>query len=332
MNLEGLESYWGGLSNIPWAFRVADILLRERSGGVWDLFVTHHYFTGECVRFRLSSTMVVLESGEFSVSPSWRTLFDAEPCLHPTGHEGGHAGGKMLTDGPDHLLIAVGDHGEGELAQDPDSHLGKLIRVEVETGEAETLAFGLRNPQGLARDADGNLWETEHGPQGGDELNLLEAGANYGWPSASYGVEYGGYGIGGDAAGEHAGFAPPIFAWVPSIGVSAVIVNDERAFPLWGDDLLAASLTASGNGVSLFRIRRVGTEVRYVERIKVGYRVRDLAQTPDGRIALLDDEGRVHFLSRSAAYCDEWARRMGLVYAAYCGSAGADPTDPEGGA
>ena len=330
MNLEGLESYWGGLSDIQATFRVADILLRERSGGVWDLFVTHHYFTGECVRFRLSSTTVVLESGDFSVSPSWRTLFDAEPCLHPNGHDGQHAGGKMLTDGPDHLLIVVGDHDKGELAQDPDSHFGKLLRVEIETGKTETLASGFRNPQGFARDATGNLWETEHGPDGGDELNLLEPGANYGWPSASYGVEYGGYAIGADAADGHAGFAPPAFAWVPSIGVSSVIVNDERAFPLWGDDLLAASLTARGNGNSLFRIRRDGTEVRYVERIEVGYRIRDLAQTPDGRLALLNDEGSVHFLSRSAAYCDEWARRLGLVYAAGCGSAGADLTDPEG--
>ena len=202
----------------------------------------------------------------------------------------------MLTDGPDHLLVVVGDHKQDKCAQDPASHLGKLVRVEIATGRPATLALGLRNQQGLTRDAAGNLWETEHGPQGGDELNVLVAGGNYGWPQVTYGVGYESkVNVSrAEAVGLHDGFIKPVFAWVPSIGISSVIVNDERLFPLWKDDLLIGSLV----GRALFRVRRDGVDMQYVERIAVGNRIRDLAQMPDRRLALLLDGGLVRFLSR----------------------------------
>ena len=294
-------------------FRVADILLKRHSAGRYELFATHYYFTGECFRFRLSATTLLLQGADVSVSPEWRTVFDTEPCVRSTSIQ---AGGRMLTDGPDHLLVVIGDHGQGEYAQDPASHLGKLIRVEIETGRVETLALGLRNPQGLTRDAAGHLWETEHGPQGGDELNVLVAGGNYGWPQVTYGVEYGSkVNVSrAEVVGLHDGFTKPVFAWVPSIGISSVIVNDERLFPLWRDDLLIGSLI----GHALYRVRRDGTEVQYVERIEVGNRIRDLAQMPDRRIALLADGGLVHFLSRSYAHCADETQWDRSVYAIDC--------------
>ena len=281
-------------------FRVADILLNRHSAGRYELFATHHYFTGECIRFRLSATTLLQQGTDVSVSPEWRTILDAEPCVSAAS-DLNLAGGRMLTDGPDHLLVVIGDHWQGEYAQDLASHLGKLVRVEIETGHTEVLARGLRNPQGLARDEAGYLWETEHGPQGGDELNVLVAGGNYGWSQVSYGVGYGSWVNVSQAeqVGLHDGFAKPVFAWVPSIGISSLIVNDERWFPLWRDDLLIASLSGrQGSGYALVRVRRDGTDVQYVERIGVGSRIRDIAQMPDGRLALLADGGRVHFLSR----------------------------------
>ena len=281
-------------------FRVADILLKRHSGGRYELFVTHHYFTGECMRFRLSATTLLQQGADVSVSPAWRTILDAEPCLSAAANLI-QAGGRMLTDGPDHLLVVIGTHNQNKYAQDPASHLGKLIRVEIETGRAETLASGLRNPQGLTRDEAGHLWETEHGPEGGDELNVLVAGGNYGWPQVTYGVEYESRVNVPRAAevGLHDGFIKPVFAWVPSIGISSLLVNDERWFPLWRDDLLIGSLSGTqGSGYALFRVRRDGTDVQYVERIEVGNRIRDLAQMPDSRLALLVDGGRVHFLRR----------------------------------
>ena len=322
MTLEGLMSH-PDIAALPSnRFRVADVLLKQRSEERWELFVTHHYFTEECIRFRLSSATVLRQGASVSVSRSWRTIFDAEPCI-PLAEKNLHqAGGRILADGPDRLLVVIGDHGVEESAREPDSHLGKLVRIAIETGETEILSLGLRNPQGFVRDADGNLWETEHGPQGGDELNLLEPGANYGWPFVSYGIHYGGRllrTVPGESAGKHAAFARPVFAWVPSIGVSAMIVNDERWFPLWKDDLLIGSLGAGPEGLSIFRARRNGTNLQYVERIEVGYRVRDLTWMPDGRMATLADDGRVYFLSRSSVYCDKQYRLMRLVYAVGCG-------------
>ena len=222
----------------------------------------------------------------------------------------------MLADGRGRVLVTVGTHFLDGLVREPGAHIGKLLRVDIETGEAETLAIGLRNPQGLARDGGERVWWTEHGPQGGDELNLLRPGGDYGWPQASYGVGGGRRIIAPapEATGMHDGFARPAFAWIPSIGVSALAANDARWFPLWKDDLLVASLAAE----SIFRVRRDGAVVRYFERIELGFRMRDMAWMPDGRLALLDDAGRAVFL-RAARRCDVESRRLQPVYAIGCG-------------
>ena len=144
----------------------------------------------------------------------------------------------MLTDGADHLLVNIGVH-QADLwlarpTSDPASHLGKLLRIAIETGETETLAIGFRNSQGLARDAEGNLWATDQGPQGGDELNLVERAGNYGWPLVSYGVDYEDkvpLTIEDEAMGRHDGFLRPAFAWVPSPAVSASPSTTSGGFP-----------------------------------------------------------------------------------------------------
>ena len=321
-DLRRLQSVFGG-------FRVADILLKEGSAGRHQLFVTHHHFTDtdeECIRFRLSSTNVVLREGSVSLATAWRTLFDAEPCI--LGSAMHQAGGTMVTDGPEHLLVVIGDHGTEDLAQAVDSHLGKLVRIEIETGEVEIAASGLRNPQGLVRDEDGRLWATDHGPQGGDELNILRPGENYGWPLVTLGVGYQGVvrttrvTTPLTMGQHHGGFARPVFSWVPSIGISSILVNDEEAFPLWKDDLLIASL----DGASLFRVRRHDQGVQYVEKIEVGFRIRDLAQLPDGRIVLLDNADSVRFLSRSYWHCNN-DRDRNSVYSIDCNLPG--PSMPE---
>lgn len=318
-------------------FRVNDIFVRPRSRTVWELYVTHHYFTGTCVRFRLSATTIHKRGGVVRVAPEWRNVFDAEPCVPDAAH-GQQAGGRILADGADHLLVLVGDHGagydrihdpeipkldapypEGPLPQDARSHFGKLVRVAIATGEAKVLAQGFRAPQGLTRDDNGVIWATEHGPEGGDELNVLKAGNNYGAPYVSYGLHYGNRINTRDRqrAGAHHGYTRPIFSWIPSIGVSALVANDRDIYPLWEDDLLVGSLTGSGGaGHALFRVRRSGTSVRYVERIPVGKRIRDITRMPDGRIALLLDMGSILFLYRATDYCppDHWSS----VYHLHC--------------
>ena len=295
--------------------------LSRRSGDRHELFVAHQYYAGgDCIRFRLSSTTILRRRAAAAPPPPWRTIFDAEPCV---SFLSGHIGGRMAADGGRHVFAAVGEHSMTGLVQDAGAHIGKLLRIDVETGAAETLASGLRNPQGLALDGDGRLWWTEHGPQGGDELNLLRPGGNYGWPLASYGVGYGNAIIAAapEATGMHDGFARPAFAWVPSVGVSALVVNDARWFPLWRDDLLVASLVDG----AIHRVRRDGADVRYVERIPLGFRIRDMAWMPDGRLALMDDtNGRAVFL-RPSRRCDIESRRLQPVYAIGCGPLGTAP-------
>ena len=310
---------------ITWVgFRVADILLKETTPEAFSLFVSHHYLVGDCVEFRVSSTVMDVGSGEISMSGDWKTEFTANPCIDQTLFErwegdvpktggGIQAGGRLLMDGPEHLLVAVGDHAwyewherqeEGDPALppvvDPDSHVGKLIRIELASGKAEIIATGFRNPQGLARDAEGNLWLTEHGPQGGDELNLVIAGLDYGWPFATYGILY------GDRVwpynteqGRHDGSEEPFFAWIPSIAVSNLIVSNSHQFPLWRDDLLVGSLRSG----SLFRVRIRQERVTSIERIGFGERLRDITQMADGRIALLTDSSKIIFLQRAPLYC-----------------------------
>ena len=311
-------------------FVVRGAELMRRSANRWELFVAHHRFLEECIRFGLSSAMVERHGETASVS-SWRTLFDLDPCLAPSQLVSGHmAGGTMLADGQEHLLVAFGDHellapsGGLHPSQASDAMWGKLVRVEVSTGAVEVLASGLRVPSGLARDRAGNLWEVEHGPLGGDELNLMLPGGNYGWPRVSYGIAYDRTAIGAVAeAGRHEGYAKPVFSWVPSPAVSAIVVNDERAFPLWQDDLLLGAI----KGRSLFRLRRDGTTVRYVERIRLGHQVRDLAWLPNERLAVLTWHYRVLVLSPfTYPYCDRESRQRSHVYGSGCAEWIADET------
>ena len=310
---------------ITWiGFRVADILLIEESPEEFTLFVSHHFLVGDCVEFRISSTELNLDNEGIAVAGDWNTEFAANPCIDsalfgywegdvPKTGGGIQAGGRMLMDGADHLLVAVGDHAwyEWHVRQeagdpekppvvDPDTHLGKLVRIELASGEIEIVAGGFRNPQGLARDTEGNLWLTEHGPQGGDELNLVRPGLDYGWPYATYGILYGNrvwpY---NEAQGRHDGFEEPVFAWIPAIAVSNLIFSDSQQFPLWQDDLLIGSLRSG----SLFRVRIRQGRVTIIERILFGERIRDIVQMLDGRIALLSDSSRIIFLRRAPLYC-----------------------------
>ena len=314
--LEALEDSALVLKN----FRVADILLHEQSPDTFTLFVSHHYLTEDCVEFRISSTSLHLDSASAMTFSPWQTLFIADPCLTFTNvHDplvvfaGGQAGGRMLMDGNEHLLIVIGAHGwDGQqrgrgrwpiVSDDPDAHLGKLVRIHVTTGTAEILASGLRNPQGFARDADGTLWETEHGPQGGDELNILRPSLNYGWPYVTHGIQYGNeiwpY---NKVQGRHDGFEMPIFSWLLAIAPSNLIISNSQLFPLWKHDLLIASLKAQ----SLFRVRVHDKRVVYVEQIHIGKRIRDITQMPDSRIALLTEHGytiEIQFLKPFPVSC-----------------------------
>ncbi|HXW98020.1 MAG TPA: PQQ-dependent sugar dehydrogenase, partial [Gemmatimonadales bacterium] len=146
--------------------------------------------------------------------------------------------------------------------------------------------IGHRNPQGLFIDPNGAVWETEHGPQGGDELNLLEAGLNYGWPHVTYGTDYNKHTWPRNPVqGQHTGYTMPVYVWLPSIGTSNLIRLRGDLFPLWKDDLIVSSLV----GGEVFRIRLDGKRVVFAEPLRIGERVRDLIEDHTGRIIMWTD-------------------------------------------
>lgn len=236
----------------------------------------------------------------------WQVLYRTAPCLPlKTRHlavEGHMAGGKLVFEDPSTLYMTSGDYhfdgmrseaGPG-IAQNPAAEYGKILAIDVASGEGKIVSMGHRNPQGLTLTPDGTLYTLEHGPKGGDELNLVLDGANYGWPLESYGLTYWDASAipGSLSYGRHSHFERPIYSWVPSIAGSALTYVD-GFHPSWDGDLLAAALLDG----SLFRLRFAEGRVIYSERIEVGTRIRDVHQHSDGRIVLWTDDRAMVFLT-----------------------------------
>lgn len=217
-------------------------------------------------------------------------LYDAKP-LKDTGH---HYGARMAWGQDGKLYITIGEGSKyKERAQDMATSFGAIVRLNEDgsipadnpnfgNGERpELFTKGHRNPQGLAYDGErGVLWETEHGPRGGDEVNIIEAGANYGWPLASYGIDYNGAKI--TPFTEYEGTTQPVKYWTPSLGTSGLAVYRGDLFAGWDGDLLAGAMA----GAALHRIVMDGTspvgEERYL--LDRAERVRDVRVGPDGAI------------------------------------------------
>ena len=210
--------------------------------------------------------------------------------------------GHRLAFSPDgkHLFVSSGERQAEDPAQDLGSSLGKIVRLRpdgtaadrnpfADRGEiaAEVWSYGHRNPLGLAFDPDGNLWNSEMGPRGGDELNLVRAGANFGWPEVSNGSHYDGRDIPDHADGDD--FEAPKAWWTPSVSPGSLMIYTGSAFPQWRGDAFLGALS----GQALIRVDLDGTEATEGDQWDLGQRIREVEQAPDGTIWLLTDEGRV---------------------------------------
>jgi glucose/arabinose dehydrogenase len=211
-----------------------------------------------------------------------------------------HFGGRIVFDKSHKVYLTLGDRGEKERAQRLDDHAGSVIRLHDDgrvpadnpfSGRAgakpEKWTLGSRNLQGAAlQPGTGVLWTHEHGPQGGDEVNVMRAGRNYGWPVITYGVNYGfGTAIGEGTA--KAGLEQPLKVWVPSIAPSGMAFVDSPRFPAWQGNLLVGAL----RGQMLVRLELRDETVAREERLLEGElgRIRDVRSAPDGFIYLLTD-------------------------------------------
>lgn len=186
------------------------------------------------------------------------------------------------------IFLSSGDRQKMTPAQDRNTDLGKIIHLTAEGqpigGRFYTL--GHRNSLGLAFDGEGRIWNVEMGPRGGDELNLIEQGKNYGWPEASYGSHYEGADIPDDHAGK--GFAEPKLWWTPSISPAGLIIYSGDLFPDWKGDALFGALS----GQALLRADLDGTSARKADEWDMGARIREVEQGPRGEVYLLEDGGR----------------------------------------
>jgi aldose sugar dehydrogenase len=315
-------------------FRLGDLLVHD-TGTRLTLVASHHFWNSdaECFVLRVSTTEAEREPFlDGTAAVEWRTVFDTEPCLPlRTGPRAPHVlagpfsgnilGGRLAALDHRTVLLTVGDHGfdgwnsEDILSQDPEAHYGKVVSIDLVTGESEIYSMGHRNPQGLLVTGDGQIWATEHGPDGGDELNLIERGRNYGWPFETYGVQYGlpTWPL-STRQGWHEEYTQPRHAWIPSVGVSNLIAVEHDLFPVWQGDLLVAALASR----SLYRLRYREGRILFSERIFVRARVRDLAEAPDGRIVLLLDGGAVAVLEPAAAAGPSDGQRDGTLLFASC--------------
>jgi aldose sugar dehydrogenase len=280
-------------------FRTADILVQD-SGDDFRLFATHHYWKSEKQCFTVRVSAIYGSYSKFLASEesqTWKTVYESDPCLgFKNGIEpfaGFQIGGKLLLLDDHTLLLALGDHefdgvnSEEILPQDETNHYGKTILINLDTHAASIYSIGHRNPQGLDIDASGTIWLTEHGPKGGDELNVILKGKNYGWPLVTYGTDYTRpiwpLNV---KQGEHDGFEPPVYAWMPSIAVSAVISVQGGLFKIWKGDLLVGTLKDQ----SIWRVRVEKGRAVFTERIEMGGRIRDIMEDKNGRLILWTEQ------------------------------------------
>lgn len=240
-------------------------------------------------RGRLSADAGALED--------FQVLFRQAPKLS----QGQHFGSRLVFDGKGHLFISLGENNQRPTAQDLDKLQGKVVRLAPDgsvppdnpfVGKAgarpEIWSYGHRNPQGMALNPwTGALWENEHGPRGGDEINLVQPGKNYGWPLATYGINYSGQPI-PEAQGETlAGMEPPLYWWARSPAISGMAFYDADRFPAWRRSLFIGALADQ----DLIRLTLDGDRVVAEERLlgERKARIRDVRQGPDGYVYVLTD-------------------------------------------
>ena len=269
-------------------------------GGLGEVVLHPDFATNHLVYFSYSApgtpNGIVLARGRL-VGDRGRARLEHVEILyraHPL-KSGGHYAGRIAFSGDGHLFFAMGERQKFTPAQEPGGVLGKIVRLTADGKPAPgnplaakgfdpaVWSYGHRNPLGLAFDGRGRLWEVEMGPKGGDELNLILPGCNYGWPLVSNGDHYDGRPI-----PEHSrrrDIEAPKLSWNPSISPSSLLIHSGKLFPQWHGKALVSALS----GEMLILVDLDADEVREEARYPMGKRIRAVGEAPDGAVYLLED-------------------------------------------
>jgi len=285
------------LSGLPQNIAVAG------QGGLLDVAVHPNYANNQLIYFSYAEqaqagTRTVLARARLN----GQTLQDLEVVfrMQPAVSSSRHYGGRIVFDANHMVYLTLGDRGKRASAQQPNQHTGSVIRLHDDgripadnpfvgsfAAPAETFSRGSRNIQGATlHPVTGELWTHEHGPQGGDEINIIRAGKNYGWPIITYGVNY----FTGTAIGQGVakpGYEQPLHVWVPSVAPSGMTFYTGPHFPRWQGSLFVGAL----RGQTLIRLQWQNQRAVVEERLLQGQvgRIRDVRQGPDGYLYLLTD-------------------------------------------
>lgn len=281
-------------------------------GGLLDVVADPDFSSNRMLYWTFSEnfmdgTVTSVAKGKLSASET--TVEDVEVIFRALPSYDGtlHYGSRIIFDKSGYLLVSTGERSDmvtRPQAQELNSGLGKIMRITTD-GEAapsnpfigsatampEIYSYGHRNPQGMALDPSTNtLYVTEHGPRGGDEINIIESGANYGWPVITYGIEYSGAVIGAGLT-EQEGMKQPIYYWDPVIAPAGTVFYDKDYIPEWKGSLLIGALAGS----HIARVRILDGKVAGEERLleDISERFRDLALDDTGILYIVTDSGKL---------------------------------------
>ncbi len=286
-------------------------------GGLLGLCIDPQFTTNRMVYWVFSEnvtggTLTSVAKGRLSDNETTienaTVIYRAIPAANSTAHYGG----RILFDSNGNLLISTGERSNistRPLSQSVTAALGKIVRITTGglpangnpsfTGSGalpELYSIGHRNPQGLAiHPATGELWQSEHGPRGGDEINRVVAGANYGWPSITYGIEYSGQPI-GSAIQQQVGMEQPVYYWDPVISPSGITFYKGNRMPEWENNLFIGALSGQHIARLVIRDNKVVGEERLLE--DENQRFRDITQGTDDALYAITDSGRLYKIDK----------------------------------
>jgi len=299
-------------------FGIKDVLIKKFDISKNKLLLVsslNYIESKDCYNVSVYQSEIINEK-TFKIS-DWKIIFSSKKCLSidltkKPRFAAASSGGRIVKFDNENILLSLGDfYADGVngpmLSQDLDNDYGKVVKININNKDHEIFSYGHRNPQGLYIDKNKNIFSTEHGPRGGDEINLIKKNNNYGWPYATFGTNFNSYNPSANDSDKnkskrvwpldktnntHEGYSKPIYSWGNTFGASNLIIYEGNYFDKWNKNLIISSLASKQLTRMIYDYK--DKKIVYVENIPVGKRIRDIISLDNGKIALLTDVSMDH--------------------------------------